>query len=62
MYNKWSVGQSVTLASPAKMAEVIQMPFGLRTRVGPGNHVLQRYNDVQTQAATSICILVRCED
>ena len=31
---------SVTLVSPAKTAEPIVMPFGLRTRVGPGNHVL----------------------
>ena len=36
----WSVGWSGTLVSPAKMAEPIEMPFGLRTRVGPGNHVL----------------------
>ena len=35
-----SVGQSVTLVSPAKMAEPIKMPFGLRTWVGPGHHVL----------------------
>jgi len=26
--------------SPAKAAELIEMPFGLRTRVGPRNHVL----------------------
>ena len=25
---------------PCKMAEPIKMPFGLRTRVGQGNHVL----------------------
>ena len=31
---------SVTQVSPAKTAEPIEMPFGLRTRVGPGNHVL----------------------
>jgi len=36
----WSVGRSVTLASPAKTAEPIKMLFGLRTRVGPWNHVL----------------------
>jgi len=36
----WSVSRSVTLVSPAKMAEPIEMPFGLRTRVGPRNHVL----------------------
>jgi len=36
----WSVGLSVTLVSPAKMAVPIEMLFGLRTRVGPRNHVL----------------------
>jgi len=37
----WSVGQSVSHTSePCKTAEPIEMPFGLRTRVGPGNHVL----------------------
>ena len=36
----WSVGRSVTLVSLAKMAELIEMPFGLRCQVGPGNHVL----------------------
>ena len=36
----WSVGLSVTLVSSAKTAAPIEMPFGLRTRVGPGNHVL----------------------
>jgi len=30
----------VTLESPVKTAEPIEMLFGLRTRVGPGNHVL----------------------
>jgi len=35
-----SVCLSVTLVSPAKTAEPIELPFGLRTRVGPGNHVL----------------------
>jgi len=34
------VCRSVTLVSPAKMAEPVEMPFGLRTLVGPGNHVL----------------------
>jgi len=37
-----SVGQSVTLVSPAKTAEPIEMPFGLRTWVGPRDHVLDR--------------------
>jgi len=40
----WSVGlsvcRSVTLVSPANMAEPIEMLFGLRTLVGLGNHVL----------------------
>jgi len=35
-----SICRSVTLLSPAKTAEPTEMPFGLRTRVGPGNHVL----------------------
>jgi len=35
-----SVCWSVTIVSPAKTAEPIQMPFGLWTRVGPGNYVL----------------------
>jgi len=32
----WSVGLSVTLVSPAKTAALIELPFGLRTWVGPG--------------------------
>jgi len=28
--------------SPAKTTESIEMPFGLRTQIGPGNHVLDR--------------------
>jgi len=35
-----SVCLSVTLVSPAKTAELVEMPFALRTWVGPGNHVL----------------------
>jgi len=38
-----SVYRSVTLVSPAKMAAPIQMPFGLRTRLDPGNHVLDGF-------------------
>jgi len=34
------VCQSVTLVSPAKTAAPIELPFGLRTWVSPGNHVL----------------------
>ena len=35
-----SVCRSVTLLRPANTAAPIEMPFGLRSRVGPGNHVL----------------------
>jgi len=35
-----SVGLSATLLSPAKTAATIEMPFGMRTWLGPGNHVL----------------------
>jgi len=38
-----SVGLSVTVVKLAKTAETTEMPFvpfGLRTRVGPRNHVL----------------------
>ena len=40
-----SVGRYVTLVNPATTAEPIQMPFGLRTQVGSGNHVLDRGPD-----------------
>jgi len=41
----WSVRQSVglvsvTVVSPTKTAEQVKMPLGLRTQVGPRNHVL----------------------
>jgi len=40
----WSVGLSVslsvTLVSPAKTAAPIELPFGLRSWVCPGNHIL----------------------
>jgi len=39
----WSVGLFVGLShlvSPTKMAELIELPFRLRTRVGSSNHVL----------------------
>ena len=36
----WSVGWSVTLVSPAKTAEPIEMPFGLWAWMGPRNRVL----------------------
>ena len=37
-----SIGLSVTVVSLAKIAELIEMPFGLRTWVGSSNHVLDR--------------------
>ena len=40
-----SVGLFVILVSPAKKAEPIEMPFGLRTHVGPRKHVLDRSPD-----------------
>jgi len=36
----WSVCQSVTIMSPVKTAELIEMPFGVWTLVGPRNHIL----------------------
>ena len=36
----WSVCRSVTVVSPAKAAEPIEMPFGLWARMGRMNHVL----------------------
>ena len=35
-----SVGRSITVVSPVKMAELIEMPFGLRIWVGPRTNVL----------------------
>jgi len=40
-----SVCRSITLVSPAKTAVPIEMLFGLRTRVGPRSHVLDRRPD-----------------
>jgi len=37
-----TVCRSVTLVSPAKTDEPTEMPSGMRTRVGPGNHLLSR--------------------
>jgi len=40
------VCQSVChIVSPAKTAEPIEMPFALRTRMGPGIHVLDGDSD-----------------
>ena len=40
-----SVCQSVTYIGPAKMAKAIEVPFGLRTLVGPRNHALDEGPD-----------------
>ena len=39
------VGLSVTVVNPAKRDEQIEMPFGLKTWVGPRNHVLHEGSD-----------------
>jgi len=41
----WSVGLSVTVVSRAKTAELTEMSFGLWTRVGLRNHVIDRSPD-----------------
>jgi len=46
-----SVCLSVTLVSPAKVAEPIEMPFGLRTWVGQRNHVLDWGSDPPWEGA-----------
>jgi len=40
------VCRSVTVVSSANTAQLIEMLFGLRTRVGPRNHVLDRVPDI----------------
>ena len=46
-----SVCLSVTIVSPAKTAEPIEIPFGLWTRVGPKNHVLDGGLDPRWEGA-----------
>jgi len=48
-----SVGLSVTIVSPAKMAEAIEVPFQLTTWVGPRNHVLHGRPDPPWKGAIS---------
>ena len=45
------VCRSVTLVSPAETAAPIEMPFGLRTRVGSRNDVLDRCPDPPWEGA-----------
>ena len=42
---------SVTIVSPTKMAEPIEMPFGLWARMGPRNHVLDGVPDPRWEGA-----------
>jgi len=44
-YAAWSVCWSVMIVSPAETAELINMLFGLWSRVGLRNHVLDRGPD-----------------
>jgi len=46
-----SVGLSVTIVSPVKTAETIEMPFGLWTQVGPINHISDRVDIGQCEGA-----------
>jgi len=46
-----SVCHSHTIVSPAKTAAPIKIPFGLRTRVIPGNHVLDGSPDPPWEGA-----------
>jgi len=39
-----SLVRSVTVVSPAKTAKPIKVPFGLRIRLGPRNHLLDGVN------------------
>jgi len=41
----WSVCRSVTIVSPAKTAEPIEMWFGMQTQLGQRNHMLDRGPD-----------------
>jgi len=43
----WSVGLAIchSCSDSCKTAESIEVPFGLRTRVGPRNHVLDGVSD-----------------
>jgi len=45
------VCRSVTLVNPAKTSAPIELPFGLRTWVGPGKHVLDGGADAPWEGA-----------
>jgi len=50
-----SIGRSVTLVSPAKTASPIEMPFWLRTRMGPRNHVLDGGQGISSAITCAWC-------
>jgi len=52
-----SVGLSVTVESPAKTTEPIEMPFGLWTRVGPSKHIRRgaHWHHLANNIEPSIC-------
>jgi len=52
----WSVCQSITVASPAKMAKPTEMPFGMWTRVDPRKHV----SAIPGEYDSTIHLLWRC--
>ena len=45
---------SVTIVSPAKTAEPIEMPFWLWTRVGPRNYVLDGSPDLRAKGRSIV--------
>jgi len=47
----WPVGLSVTIMSPAKTAEPIEIPYGLWTRVVQRNHIFYRGPDPPCEGA-----------
>jgi len=54
----WSVCRSITIVSPAKAAEPMQMRFGLWTRMGPGNYVLDgdvHWRNLANTTEPSVC-------
>jgi len=53
------VCQSVTVVSPAKMAESIEMPYGLRTWVGPRKHVFGETDRAQLLVSVNLGQLTR---
>jgi len=52
LQTEWrGLSRSVTVVSPAKTAEPIEMPFGFRTWVGQRNHVIDGRPDAPWKGA-----------